>query len=164
MRYVMREKLFSFGDDFLIKDAAGADRFKVDGKVFTIGNKLSFQDMEGNELAFIKQKLLTLSAKYEIHRNGDLAAVVKKELFTFFKCKFVVDVPGPDDLEATGNFLDHEYEFRRGGRVVGSCSKKWFSWADTYGIDVAPGEDDVLILASSVVIDMVCHADDKGSH
>jgi uncharacterized protein YxjI len=88
-----------------------------------------------------------------------LSAVVTKKLFTLFHCKFVVDVPGPDDLEAKGNFTDHEYQFTRAGRVVGACSKRWFAWSDTYGIEVAPGEDDVLILASSVVIDMVCHGD-----
>ncbi|HUS34838.1 MAG TPA: LURP-one-related family protein [Verrucomicrobiae bacterium] len=161
MRYIMRQKIFALGDDFVIKDETGADRFKVDGKIFTIGNKLSLQDMNGRELAFIQQKLLSFKRKYEIHRDGGLAAVVSKELFTLFHCKFVVDVPGPNDLEAKGNFLDHEYEFTRGGRVVGACSKQWFSWSDTYGIEVAPGEDDVLILASSVVIDMICHDDDK---
>jgi uncharacterized protein YxjI len=159
MRYVMRQKIFALGDDFVIKDETGADRFKVDGKIFTIGNKLSFEDLSGRELAFIKQRLLSWGPKYEIYRDGNLAAEVTKKLFTLFHCKFVVDVPGPDDLEAKGNFLDMEYEFTRGGRVVAVCSKKWFSWSDTYGVEVAPGEDDVLILASSVVIDMVCHAD-----
>ena len=161
MRYVMRQKVFSFGDDFVIKDETGADRFKVDGKVFTIGDKLSFQDLNGRELAFIKQRLLSWGPKYEIYRDGALAAVVEKKLFTLFHCKFVVDVPGPNDLEAKGNFWDREYEFTRNGRVVGACSKRWFTFSDTYGIEVAPGEDDVLILASSVVIDMVCHADEK---
>ena len=160
----MSEKIFCLGDDFIIKDDQGAERYFVDGKVFTIGNKLSFQDMQKREVAFIQQKLLSWGPKYEIYRNGNLAAVVEKKLFTLFKCRFVVDVPGPDDLEATGNFLDHEYQFQRGGgRVVATCSKRWFSWSDTYGIDVAAGEDDVVILASSVVIDMVCHAD-KNRH
>jgi len=102
---------------------------------------------------------MSWSATYEIHRNGALAAVVKKELFTFFNCKFTVDVPGPDDLEASGDFMDHEYVFRRGDRTVATVSKKWFSWSDTYGVDIADGEDDVLLLASTVVIDMVCHGD-----
>lgn len=155
----MRQKIFALGDDFMIKDETGADQFKVDGKVFTIGDKLSFQDITGRELAFIKQRLLSWGPKYEIYRDGALAAVVEKKLFTLFHCKFVVDVPGPNDLEAKGNFLDHEYEFTRGGQVVGVCSKRWFSWSDTYGIEVGPNEDAVLILASSVVIDMVCHAD-----
>ena len=161
MRYVMKEKLLAFGDDFAIQDEHGRDAFFVDGKAFSLGDQLSFQDMRGTELAYIKQKLLAWGATYEIYRNGQLAAVVKKELFTFFKCRFTVDVPGPDDLEANGDFLDHEYEFSRGGRTVAAVSKRWFSWTDTYGIDVADGEDDVLVLASAVVIDLACHPDRK---
>jgi len=112
--YVMKQKLFCWGDDFTIKDEQGQDVFFVDGKAFSIGEKLSFQDMAGNELAFIRQKLLAWGPTYEIYRGSELAAVVKKHLFTFLNCKFTVDVPGPDDLEAEGNFLDHEYRFTRG--------------------------------------------------
>lgn len=157
MRYVMRQKFFALGDDFAIKDDTGADRFLVDGKVFSIGNKLDFKSMDGQVLARIQQKLLTLGRRYEVFRGNQLAAVVSKKWFTMFKCKFVVDVPGPNDLEARGDFLDHEYEFFRNDRRVATCSKKWFSVMDTYGIDIADGEDDILILASSVVIDLICH-------
>jgi uncharacterized protein YxjI len=161
MRYLMKQKMFCFGDDFTIKDDQGQDVFFVDGKVFSFGDKLSFQDMNGNELAFISQKVLSWGPTYEIYHGDELAAVVKKELFTFFHCKFTVDVPGPDDLEAEGNFLDMEYAFNRDGRTVATVSKRWFSFSDTYGVDIADGEDDILILASTVVIDMVCHADKK---
>jgi uncharacterized protein YxjI len=75
-----------------------------------------------------------------------------------------VDVPGPDDLEAKGSFLEREYSFRRDDRLVAQVSKKWFSWTDTYGVDVLPGEDDILILASAVVIDQVCHDEDQKGH
>jgi len=161
MRYVMKQKLFCWGDDFRIKNEAGEDVFFVDGRAFSIGNKLLFQDVTGKELAFIRQKMLSWGPTYEISRDGELLAVVKKQLFTLFHCKFTVDVPGPDDLEAQGNFLDMEYKFERGGRGVAEVSKRWFSWSDTYGVDIAEGEDEVLILASTVVIDMVCHADNK---
>jgi uncharacterized protein YxjI len=164
MRYVLRQKLLSWGDDFHIRDAQDRNVYFVDGKAFSIGEKLSFQDMQGHELAFIKQKLLSLTRTYEIHRNGKLAAVVKRQMFALFHHRFTVDVPGPDDLEATGDFLDHEYEFRRGDRVVATVSKRWFSLTDTYGIDIADGEDDVLILASAVVVDQACHPDDDERH
>lgn len=157
----MKQKLFSWGDDFLIKDESGRDAFFVDGKAFSLGNQLSFQDMAGNELAFIKQKLLAWGPTYEIYREGQLYAVVQKELFTFFKCRFTVDVPGPDDLEAEGDFMDHEYTFTRRGQRVAEVSKQWFSWTDTYGVDIAEGEDDVLVIASTVVIDMACHDEHK---
>ncbi len=159
MRYMMKQKLFTWGDDFTIKNEAGEDVFFVDGRAFSIGDKLSFQNMQKHELAFIRQKLLSWGPTYEITRDGTLAAVVKKHLFTMFRCKFTVDVPGPDDLEAQGSFLDMEYTFTRGGNAVAEVSKRWFTFTDAYGVDVGPGEDDVLILASTVVIDMVCHGD-----
>jgi uncharacterized protein YxjI len=157
MRYVMRQKLFAWGDDFVIKDEEGRDVFYVDGKAFSLGDQLSFQDMQGNELASIRQKLLAWGPTYEIYGRGQLRAVVKKAVFTFVHCRFTVDVPGPDDLEATGDFTDHEYTFERGGRTVAVVSKRWFSWTDTYGVEIAEGGDDILILASTVVIDMACH-------
>jgi uncharacterized protein YxjI len=161
MRYVLKQKFWSWGDDFTIKNASGEDVFFVDGMAFSWGDKLSFQDMNGKELAFVKQKLLSWGPTYEIWRNDALFAVIKKQLFTLFRCKFTVDVPGPDDLEARGDFFDHEYLFQRQGRDLAQVSKRWFSWTDTYGVDVAQGEDDVLILASAVVIDLVCHQESK---
>jgi uncharacterized protein YxjI len=161
MRYVMKQKLFGWGDDFRIKNETGQDVFFVDGRAFSIGHKLSFQDLNGYELAFIRQKLLSWGPTYEISRGGEVLAVVKKKLFTLFRCKFTVDAPGPDDLEAQGSFLDMEYSFERGGAKVAEVSKRWFTWTDTYGVDISEGEDPVLILAASVVIDMVCHADQK---
>lgn len=161
MRYVMKEKIISWGDDFKIRDESGRDIFYVDGKALSFGDKLSFQDMQGNELAFIDQKLLSWGPTYEIFRGRHLAAVVKKKLFTFFHERFTVDVPGPDDIEAKGDFWEHEYAFTRHGREVAQVSKKWFSWTHTYGIDVNPGEDDVLILATAVVIDLCLHDEEK---
>jgi uncharacterized protein YxjI len=157
----MRQKVLSWGDDFTIQDDAGQGVFFVDGKVFSLGNQLSFQDLEGNELAFIRQKLLAWGPTYEIYRQGELQAVVKKAMFTLFQCRFSVDVPGPDDLEATGDLFDHEYRFNRGPETVATVSKRWFSWTDSYGVDIAEGEDDLLILAATVVIDMACHEDQR---
>ncbi len=163
MRFVMRQKFWSWGDDFVIQDGEGNDCYRVDGKVFTLGDKLSLQDMQGNELAFICQRLLAWGPTYEIHCPGSPPTVVKKELFTFFHCKFEVDGPGDQDYEASGNFLDHEYEIVGMGGVAATISKRWFTWTDCYGIEIVGIEDPVLLLATAVVIDLVCHADQQGS-
>ena len=160
MRYLLKQKLFSFGDDFTIKGDDGNAAFQVDGKAFTLfREKLSFQDMQGKELAFIRERIIALTPSYEILRNGEVAAVVKKDLINLFRCGFTVDVPGPDDLEAQGSLLDHEYTFTRGSRTVATVSRRWFSFTDTYGVEIEQGEDPVLILASTVVIALICHAD-----
>jgi uncharacterized protein YxjI len=154
MRYQMKQKFMSLGNDFMIKDADGNDVFFVDGKAFSIGDKLSFQDLRGNELAYIAQKVLSFKRRYQIYRSGNLFAEVVKEI-TFFKDRFTVDIPGPNDYEVTGDFWDHEYRFTRRGETVAWVSKQYFSWTDTYGVDIVDGEDDITILATVIVIDLV---------
>jgi uncharacterized protein YxjI len=131
--------------------------YVVAGQIFSLGKKLSFQDLAGNELAHIEQKLLSWGPTYEIYHQGELAAVVKKHLFTFLRYSFSIDLPGPGALEAQGDFLALEYTFTRGGQTVAEVSKRWFSWVDTYGIDIADDQDQVLLLASAVVIEIVSH-------
>jgi uncharacterized protein YxjI len=157
MQYVMKEKWLALGNDFAITDASGREVFYVDGRAFSLGDKLSFQDASRREVAFIRQRLLSWGPTYEVTRGGEVLATVKKKLFTLFKHRFFVDVPGPNDLEAKGDFFDHEYEFVQQDRVVATVSKRWISLTDSYGIDVAEGTDDVLILACAVVIDLCCH-------
>lgn len=154
MRYQLRQKLFAIGDDFTVKDETGADHYIVDGKIFTLGHRVIIRDMQGNEAATIQQRIITLLPTYEITRSGQEVAEIQKKL-TLFREGFTVDIPGPDDLAVQGDLLDHEYVFTRDGQTVAMVSKQWFSLADTYGVDVAPGVDDVLILASAIVIDLV---------
>lgn len=158
MRYLLKQKFFAVADTYTLCSEDGRPLFRVEGKVFSLGDQLRFLDLEGRELAGIHQRFLSWGPTYEIHRNGQVVAVVKKALFTLFNCRFTVDVTGPDDLEAEGDFLDQEYVFRRGDRVVARVSRSFFALGDTYGVEVAEGEDDLLVLASAVVIDLACHS------
>lgn len=159
MIYRIKEKFWSWGNDFTITDQFGTPCFQVDGKAFSWGDKLSFQDMQGNELAFISQKLLSLQPRYQILIKGKLFAEVVKE-FTWFNKKFTLDVPGPNDYEIEGSFWQHEFEFRRSGHQVASVSKSYWDWTDSYGIDIVEGEDNVSILCACIVIDQVLHDGD----
>ena len=157
MRYIMKQKVFSFGDKFAIRNEKGEDVFFVNGEVLSLGHRLSFEDPQGNELLFIKQRVLSLGRTYELYRGEQHVATIKKEMFTLFQCTFDIHIDEQGDLEAQGNLSDHEYSVTREGVPVAQISKQWFSWSDTYGVDIAEGEDPVLILASTVVIDMCCH-------
>lgn len=161
MRYLVRQQLLSIADRYWIEDEDGRTVYRVRGRLFSIGDKLSLEDARGREVAFIRQRIFSLWVAYEISTQGVLRAVVKRHLFTLFRCRFTVDVPGPDDYTAQGGFLDHDYAFRRGGRTVARVHLKWVAVRDTYVVDIDDGEDDVLLLASAIVIDQVCH-DAKG--
>ncbi len=161
MRYVMRQKLFCLGDDFQIKDESGRDAFVVDGKAFSLAKQLSFQDLAGNTLMSINQKLLSWGPTYELSQGDNVIGVVKKELFNIFSYRFAIELSGGLALQATGEFTDHEYVITRDEATVATISKQWFTVTDTYGVEVGAGENDVLMLAITVVVDMVCHPDHK---
>lgn len=157
MRYIMKQKVFALGSKFAIRNENGEDAFFVNGEAFSLGHKLSFEDSSGKELLFISQKLLSWGPTYELYRSEKHVATIKKEMFTLFQCTFDIHVEDQGDLEARGDLSDHEYTVTRDGAPVAQISKRWFSWLDTYGVDVAVSVDPVLILASTVVIDMCCH-------
>lgn len=158
MRYVMKQKILTLTDQFTIKDDKGKDVYQVKGKLISLGDKLSLRDMQDNELAVIKQEIISLVPSYRIYRDGDLQADVSKKLLTVLKDKFKVDMKdGSKDLQIIGNILDHEYRIKRGRDEVAHVSKKWISIRDNYGIEVDEGEDDVLILACAVIVDMISH-------
>ena len=45
MKLYIKQKVFSWGDKFTVKDEAGRDRYYVEGEVFTFGRKLHVYDM-----------------------------------------------------------------------------------------------------------------------
>ena len=87
-------------------------------------------------------------------------AVVKKALITPLRDKWDVKVKGGPDLDVQGDFLDHEYSIKQGWTKVAEASKKWFHLADTYGVEIDPGQNDILILAIAVAIDIMAHDED----
>jgi uncharacterized protein YxjI len=141
MRFVIRERFFRLGEDSDVTDEHGRPVLRVDGKVFTLHDTLIVRDPSGAEVARVQRKLLTLRPTYEITAGGQELAEVRKHLFTPFVDRFTIDVAGPDDMEMSGDLLDHEFAIRRGEQVVASVSKQWFTLRDAYGVEIAEGED-----------------------
>jgi uncharacterized protein YxjI len=152
-RYQLRRKLFSIGEDFWIENDRGEQVYKVDGKVLRIRETFELQDASGTALAVIQAKLIAIQPTMNIERGGQVWATVKKALFTLFRQHYSIHVQGGPVLEAQGDILNHEYEIADGGQIVATISKRWFTVLETYGIAIAPGQDEVLLLASAVCID-----------
>ena len=157
-KYRMQEKLFAIGDDFWVENEEGERAFKVDGKALRIRDTLVLEDASGAELFTVQEKKLRVRDTMEIERSGKTAATIKKALITPLRERFSIAVEGGEDMEAKGNVVDHEYKIERGGDKVAEVSKRWFRIRDTYGIEIAPGQDDALILAVTVCIDQMSRA------
>ena len=149
----MREKLFAIGDDYWIETQDGERAFKVDGKALRVRDTFILETASGEELFKVQQKKLRIRDTMEIEHDGDTVATIKKALITPLRDRYEIEVEGGGELNAKGNIVDHEYEIERDGHKVAEVSKRWFRVRDTYGIEIAPGEKDALILAATVCID-----------
>ena len=153
-RYRMVEKLVSIGDDFFIQNDFGQRVFKVDGKALRLRDTLIFRDMQGNEVCKIQARIARIRESMEVEGpDGRRAAMVHKAMITPLRDRYTVKVEGGPDLEVQGNILAHEYRIGN----VATVSKKWFRVRDSYGVEIAPGQNDVLILAATVCIDQMSH-------
>lgn len=155
-RYQMREKLLAIGDDSWIEDESGRRAFKVDGKALRLRKTLVLEDPAGNELLKIQDRPVRIRDVMEIEGpDGQCVATVKKAMITPLRERFSIDVAGGAELSAHGNIVDHEFEIEAAGSKVAEVSRKWFRVRDSYGVEVAPGQNDALILAITVCIDQM---------
>jgi uncharacterized protein YxjI len=160
-RYKIRQNLISIGDDFWIENEVGKKVFKVDGKILRIRKTLVFEDLNGKKLAQIQERLLTIKDTMVVEdADGKDIATIKKALITPFRDKWDVKVKNGPDLDVQGNIFDFEYMIKQGRDKIAEISKKWFRLTDTYGVEIGPGQNDILILAVAIAVDMMAHDDD----
>ena len=155
-RYQMREKMLSIGDDFWIEDESGRRAFKVNGKALRVRQTLVIEDANGAELMKIQDRPVKVRESMEVEdASGATVATVKKAMVSPLRERFTVEVAGGAEMTAQGNITDHEFEIESGGTKVAEVSKKWFRVRDSYGVEVAPGQNAPLILAIAVCIDQM---------
>jgi len=158
MRLYMKQKVFSWRDRFTIKAEDGTDRYAAQGEIFSLGKRLRVYDSSGMEAAFIKQKVLSWLPRYYVEINGGVVCCIVKEL-TLFRPRYRIEGK-PWRLE--GNFWAHDYWMAdSSGQPVMRLSKKWFSWGDSYEIDIADSQDELLCLCVALAVDCACHDGNK---
>ena len=152
MKLYIKQKFFSWNDKFTVKDADGVDRYTVEGEIFSFGHKLHVYDMAGQEVAGIRQEVWAWMPRYHVYVGGAEVAEVKKK-FTWFHPQY--EIIGPD-WTVEGSFWEHDYEVvsPTEGCVV-RIAKEWMTWGDTYELDIARPEDELLALAIVLTIDCV---------
>ncbi len=155
--YKMRERMLSIGDDFWIEDGSGQRVFLVDGKALRVRETLELKDAQGTILYTIKEKLVSIRDVMTIEKDGQPVATVKKALVSPLRERYNVEFANGTAWKVQGNIVDHEYEIEGSGGRVAKVSKAWFRIRDTYGIEVAPEQDDAMALAVAIVVDQMSH-------
>lgn len=154
----IKQKLLSLGEKFTVKDENGKDVYFVEGSFLKIPKTFSIKDGSGNEVALISKKVFTFLPKFTVQVYGKDVVMIKKQL-SFIKHRYSIEGYG---IEIKGDWLDMNFQVFQQGKVVGSVSKKWFSWGDSYKVEIEKEELEELMIAIVVAIDCV-KADEKAT-
>lgn len=154
MKLYIKQKVFSWRDQFSVKDKSGEDYYKIKGELIALGKKLHIYDQGGREVATIKEKLVTLRPKYEVYIEGRHYTEIVKEI-TLFRAKYRLKTIG---WEIDGSLFDHNYEIQDGRKTVAKVSKALISFGDSYEIDIKEGYDEVAVVACVIALDCVLAA------
>jgi uncharacterized protein YxjI len=157
VRYRIKRRLFSIGEDYWLEDEGGRKAYKVDGKILRIRDTLVLEDPSGQEVATLRQRLLALHKTMDIEGMGERLATVRRALLNPLGERYQVELAGDGTLEAHGDITNHEFEIRDGHEVVAIVSRAWFSIHDTYGVDVLRADQTPLLLAVAIAIDHLHH-------
>ncbi len=161
MRYILKERIFSLRESYYIRNEQGDNLLEVTGRLIGLRDKLTLRDMGGNEVATVTKHLIALRPTYTIVRPDQPDATVKKDFINILREGFSVDMAGGlPDLRIQGDIFEHDYSIARQGVTVAQVAKKWISLRDSYMVDVADGEDPVLLLACAIVVDRITHEEE----
>jgi uncharacterized protein YxjI len=160
-RYVLTRNIWSPGDAFVVREAdSGRESFRVRGQALGVGDKLSFEDSHGDEVAFIRQGLHlgVQGLSYEISQSGQLAARVT--LSSRLRQHLLIETPGPGSFTAAGDILGMDYQISHDDQQIASISARGTQDDGSYSVDVAAGQDPVFVLALAVTIETIHYQQD----
>ena len=154
MKLYIKQKVFSWGDKFTIKDETGQDRYFVEGEVFSFSKKLHIYNISGQEVAFIKQEVWSWMPRFYVFCGDRHVAEIKKA-FTFLLPKYTIDGL---NWEINGSFMAHDYQITQNGNPIVSIRKEWMTWGDSYELNISDPQDEILALSVVLAIDCVIAA------
>lgn len=155
MKFIIKQKLFSIRDKYVVQNEEGEKLYKVEGSLMSLGKKFRMYDDYDREVVYIKEKIIKIFPKYYININGNEVATVKKEV-TFIKPVFLVEsVIG--NYEVKGDILHYNFYIQKQGKKIAIVKKKLLSIKDCYEVNIKDGESQILILAIVIIIDEVIH-------
>ncbi|MGW1157448.1 LURP-one-related/scramblase family protein [Streptomyces sp. NPDC002513] len=159
MRFLVRDRLLGFGDDYWIEDQHGNKVFLVDGKAMRLRDTFELKDTQGHVLIDIHQKMFALRDTMVIERDGEPLARIRRKRLSLLRNHYRVSLADGTELDVSGKILDREFAIDYEGELLAQISRRWLTLRETYGVDIVREDADPALLIAVAVC--VIHLADK---
>jgi len=152
LKLYIKQKVFSFVDRFTVKSEGGADAYTAIGKLFTLGKKLNVYEGTNTDVepaTRIEQRLLSFTTRFGIIVRGNHVTDMVRKITMFsndYRLEGLI-------WHLEGDFLAHEYCLMDGRNTIMRLSRKWFTWGDSYELDISDNQDPLLCLSIALAVD-----------
>ncbi len=147
----IKQKVFSLSGKFTVKDQQENDVYFVEGSFMQIPKTFTIMNTAREEVALITKKMFSFLPKFFVEVNGTEVMTIKKE-FSFLKARYTIEAAG---IEVQGNWWDMNFQVYQNGEVIGKVNKEWFTWGDSYKVEIVKDEMEKIMIALVVAIDCV---------
>lgn len=150
MKLMIKQRLLSWSDSYDIYDENMNKKYTAKADFPAIGHTIRFFDNYGNEVGYIKEKLLRLLSEFEVYIGGRLYGSVKRK-FTLFLPEYDISYYG---WKVSGDIFEWDYDVKASdGRIIAQIEKKIFNLTDTYVININDPSDEIPLLLLVAAID-----------
>ena len=154
--YVVRESRVPIGDDYVVELDHGGTVYVVDGKFLRVRESLTITNVDGVEVFQIQGTVLGVKNVLAVSRAGDKVATVQKHAPESGPEQYVVELPRSETVDVVGSPADRAYTLTYHGHVVATISHaSWMPLAKGYRVQVAPQQDDGVVLAVTICLDVM---------
>ncbi|MDY0410096.1 LURP-one-related/scramblase family protein [Virgibacillus soli] len=147
----IKQKVFSLKEKFTVKDAEQNDVYYVEGSFMKIPKSFTIMNAAREEIGLVTKKVFSFLPKFSVEVDGHEVITIKKEL-SFLKARYSIEAAG---IDVRGNWWDMDFQIFQRGEVIGEVSKKWFTWGDSYKVQIMKEEMEKTLIALVVAIDCV---------
>jgi uncharacterized protein YxjI len=153
--FLVREARLPIGDDYTIDVDSGGRLFDVDGRLLQIRESLTIKDTTGAEVFHIQGTLLGVKNVLALSRARVAVATIRKQKSESGPELYVVELPGSERVEVIGSPADRAYSLSYRGHIVATVSHAWMPIGSGYRVQIAPEQDDGVVLAVTVCLDVM---------
>lgn len=151
MKLLFKQRAFSWFGSYDIFDENGDTVYTVEGQ-FSLGKRLHILDANGNLTAVIKRRLMTFFPTFDLYLGNEveyLGSITKE--FSLFRPSFSIDYMG---WHVDGDLFEWDYEIiDENENEVALISKELFRFTDTYCMEIHNPDAALHVLMLVLAID-----------
>lgn len=158
IRYRLMQNLASIIDAAIVQTDEGNVAFSFESTRQEMMDMLVLRDIDGSVRCLLPGPYSGLVLATDVLGNdGRRLARVSRTPISAVRDRFEVDVEPGTYWVVFGDVGSREFTLDSPRAQVAEVSRRWFLLPQTFGVEVAPGQDDALVLAVVATIDLLAH-------